>query len=356
MHPSLQRRRAAARLGLLVAALPLAGACAQPGATLPKGDTEAFAARLDRLRRDAGIPGMAAVVVRGGQVVWQQGFGYADAERRTPVTAQTSFHLASLTKPFASIVVMRLVQEGTVSLEDPVSKYGISLGGPGIVRVKHLLTHTSEGEPGSRYQYNGNRFALLDQVILESSGRSFAELVVEQVIQPLGMMQTAPNPRSAADFAHTGYDLAGFTANLAQGFSSDGRSPEAYPTHFSSAAGLVSSAADVARFSVALDGDALVTAATRERIFTPATSTSGARLPYGLGWFVQQHGAARIVWHYGLWTANSSLIVKVPEQGLTFVLLANTDMLSRPYNLGVDDDVRRSPYARAFLEVFAATR
>jgi len=363
VSPSCRRARAAgrsgllppaARLGLLLGALALTEACARAAPTLPAGDTAAFATRLDRLRREAGIPGMAAVVARGSQIVWQQGFGYADEAHQRPVTAETSFHLASLTKPFASIIVMRLVEAGTVSLEDPVSKYGISINSPSVVRVGHLLTHTSEGEPGSRYQYNGNRYALLDQVILASSGHPFAELVTEQIIGPLGMAQTAPNPQSAGDFAHTGYDAATFTANMAQGFTSDGRSREAYPAGFSSAAGLVSSAADLVRFSAALDQHALVSAATQERIYTPATSSSGATLPYGLGWFVQRYGNTRIVWHYGFWTANSSLIVKVPEQGLTFVLLANTDMLSRPYGLGADEDVRRSPYARAFLDVFAA--
>ncbi|HEX6367581.1 MAG TPA: serine hydrolase domain-containing protein [Longimicrobium sp.] len=323
--------------------------------TLAEGDTAAFAARLDRLRRDAGIPGLVAVVARGDQIVWQEGFGYADEARQRPVTAQTSFHLASLTKPFTSIVLMRLVEEGRVSLEDPVSMYGIAVNSPGVVRVKHLLTHTSEGEPGSHYRYNGDRYALLDQVIVKGAGHTVAELIVKQIIHPLGLAQTAPNPQSGPDFELTGYDRAHFMAGMAQGFSSDGRSREAYPASFSGAAGLVSSAADMVRFSNALDTPALVSGATLEKIFTPATSDSGKRLPYGLGWFVQQYGETRILWHYGFWTANSSLIIKVPDQGLTFVLLANTDMLSRPYNLGADEDVRRSPYARAFLEVFART-
>jgi len=59
----------------------------------------------------------------------------------------------------------------------------------------------------------------------------------------------------------------------------------------------------------------------------------------------------RVVWHYGLWTANSSLIIKVPDRGLTFVVLANTDGLSSPYPLG-NGRLDTSPWARAFLDTF----
>ncbi len=58
-----------------------------------------------------------------------------------------------------------------------------------------------------------------------------------------------------------------------------------------------------------------------------------------------------MIWHYGLWTANSSLIIKVPERDLTFVVLANTDELSGPYQLG-EGRLDTSPWARAFLDAF----
>ena len=339
---------------LVLVGLAFAVGCDSGQPVIPFGDTEAFSARLTDLRVSSGIPGMFAAVAEGDQVVWQEGFGFANVEQGVPVTLQTSFHLASLTKPFASTVLMRLVEEGEVGLDDPVSDYGVNLQSPGVVRVRHLLTHTSEGEPGARFRYNGDRFALLDQVIQHASARRFSALLVEQVIHPLELAQTAPNVQSLADFAETGYDRDQFIAGMAQGYTSDGRSRQAYPSTFSSAAGLVASVEDVLRYSDALDRNVLVSAATQAQTFTPATSTSGERLPYGLGWFVQDYQGVRIVWHYGLWVGNSSLIVKVPAQGLTFVLLANSDMLSLPYGLGADADVRRSPYARAFIDAFVA--
>lgn len=84
--------------------------------------------------------------------------------------------------------------------------------------------------------------------------------------------------------------------------------------------------------------------------FAPAVASSGKPLPYGLGWFVQQHRGVQLIWHYGWWVGDSSLIIKIPERKLTFILLANSDGLSRKFDLGQDNDVRRSPFARALLE------
>ena len=59
--------------------------------------------------------------------------------------------------------------------------------------MKHLLSHTSEGNPGERYSYNGNRFAELDKVIQKATGKSFAELLIANILDPLDMKETGPN-------------------------------------------------------------------------------------------------------------------------------------------------------------------
>src|SRR6185295_10621248 len=105
----------------------------------------------------------------------------------------TAYHLASLTKTFASTILMQLVQEGKINLDDPVSKYGITLESNGVIKVRHLFSHTSEGNPGEQYSYNGNRFAELDKVIEKATGKSFAELLIANILDPLDMNETAPN-------------------------------------------------------------------------------------------------------------------------------------------------------------------
>jgi CubicO group peptidase (beta-lactamase class C family) len=327
---------------------------APPIEITPMPGLQGFEAQLDGLRVDLWIPGMAAAIARNGEVVWSKGFGYADAEEEMLAKPTTPFHLASLTKPFASTILMQLVEEGLADLDDPVSQYGVTVESSGVVRVRHLLTHTSEGIPGSGYSYNGNRFGFLDQVIQSATGRSFGELLVERILVPLGLTDTAPNPLDTQAFALTGLDRAQFMARMAAGYQRPAGAvvPLEHPSHFGTAAGLVASAEDMAAFSLAIDQGLFLDAETWEAVFTPAISTGGQTLPYGLGWFIHYHEDVKLEWHYGHWTTNSSLIVRAPEKGLTFVVLANTSELSRRYGLGGDSDVLRSDVAKLFVDSF----
>jgi CubicO group peptidase (beta-lactamase class C family) len=266
------------------------------------------------------------------------------------VTPDTVFHLASLTKPFASVVLLQLVESGQLTLDAPVEQFGITLRADGVIRVRHLLTHTSEGHPGDVFRYSGNRFAELDKVLSGVTGKSFAELVAERVLTPLGLTSTAPNPYNRTACVAAGRDPDLFLQRSAHGYAFDGKTPVEYPAHFVTAAGLVSTVGDVLRFSLGLDRGQLLQPATKELAFTPARSSRGKVLPYGLGWFVQNRRGVKLVWHYGWDRANSSLIVKVPDRDVTFVLLANSEALSRKFDLGQDENVTRSPFAREFLK------
>jgi CubicO group peptidase (beta-lactamase class C family) len=347
------------------AALLTAGcllACGGSGSTTPTAiaitheeGLMGFPARLDSLRVRLRIPGMSAALVHDGEVVWARGFGLANVEQQVAATGSTPFHLASLTKPFAATILMQLVEAGVVDLDAPVSDYGVELASSGVIRVRHLLTHTSGGTPGSRYEYDGNRFGYLDQVIQSASGRSFAELLVERILAPLGLRNTAPNPRQPAAFGLTGLDRTRFMAAMAAGYELQSAEvvPLEHPTYFGVAAGLVASAEDVAEFSVAIDEGRFLEADTWAQVFTPTVSNSGQTLPYGLGWFIQSYQGVTLQWHYGYWTTNSSLIVRAPAQGLAFVVLANTSQLSAAYGgLGSDNNVLRSDVARLFVEAF----
>ena len=338
-----------------VLALALASTCQSPTNSKPATSLEEFAANLEQLRVDGHIDAISAVIARDQSIAWSTSLGGSNAAGKW-VSDTTVFHLASLTKPLATTIILELVDEGKVSLDDPVSKYGIVLSSPGTIRVRHLLSHTSEGTPGSRFAYNGDRFSLLDSVIMRAAGKSFAAALQERIIVPLGLRHTAPTPQSAA-FAESGLDNATYLANVAPGYTWTGTqyAPTAYETFFSTAAGLTSSGRDYAAFSMAMDRDAFLTPATKALAYTPVVGPSGATFPYGLGWFATDYKGVRVVWHYGYWTASSSLVIKVPSQGLTFVLLANTDGLSAAYPLGAGR-LDTSPWARAFLETFAIAK
>src|SRR5687768_11192378 len=404
---------------------------------------------LESLRQELKIPAYSAAIVKDQKVIWAKGFGYADVDNKIPATEHTAYHLASLTKTFASTILMQLVQEGKIKLDDPVSKYGITLESDGVIRVHHLFSHTSEGNPGEQYRYNGNRFAELDKVVQRASGKSFGELLIANILDPLGMNETAPNvprivgtksPNSAGGAAEAEVKaavmdiIAGFNSGnvdqierrlapqqnrfqgeggfltsfidgaelrgafqagfkvkfevhnleaavygdsaiatffmsgtvtppngapriegpwrssfvwnkqdglwklvhshqsamnramitekhqqrfdtvvktLAQPYALDRdfkTNKISYPQGFSTSAGLISTVLDMAKYDIAIDQNKFLAKETQQLAFTPAVSTKGESLPYGLGWFTTNYKGTKLLWHYGYWTGNSSFI------------------------------------------------
>jgi len=308
-----------------------------------------FETRLDNLRKSANIPGMVGGIIKDGQVVWIKNFGYADIQKNIAVTNSTIFHLASLTKTFASTVIIQLVKENKINLNASVANYGINLSEKDTVRVIHLLTHTSEGLPGSNFKYNGDRYALLSNVIQSATAKTFDQVVTERIVQPVGLLNTAPSDMMLA--ATNGFDPTKLKQNTAQGYSSNGVQTADYPKNFSTAAGLISNIDDMLKYASAFDGNLLLTDDLKAKVFSPMISNGGKELPYGLGWFIQEKEGIKLTWHYGYWVGMSSLIIRVPEKKLSFVLMANSDMLSAPYSLA-KGDIWVSPYAKEFLKSF----
>ena len=148
-----------------------------------------------------------------------------------------------------------------------------------------------------------------------------------------------------------GHDTIALLNNLVQGYSADGKQRLSYPKLFSCAAGLIATLDDIMKYSNALDDNQLLGEAAKNQMFTAFISNDGHVLPYGYGWYVKEIENKKVFWHYGQWTGISSLIVKVPEQKITFVVLANSDVLSSAFNL-VGGDVLNSPYARLFLSSY----
>jgi CubicO group peptidase (beta-lactamase class C family) len=338
---------------------------------------------LEALRERLSIPGLSAVIAQDGRIVWTRGFGLAHRERNLAATPDTIYHLSSLTKPFASTVLLQLVEEGRLDLNAPVSQFGISIARREPVKVWHLLSHTSDEPPGTSYRYDGNAFGLLTTVIERVTGRPFAAELADRIIRPLHLTHTAPNPgdlrpfwslfvsldvppsaieEQRAAFRAAGIERAPIEAALAQGYArawgrtiwpsglAGSMQPMPHGITLSTTGGLVSSASDVARFSVALDEGRLLKAETLARAWQPITSAERQTLPYALGWFVQQHQGHTLVWHYGHFLENSTLMVKVPDRRATFVILANSDGLSRWRSLGDNADVLASPAAVLFLQ------
>lgn len=327
-----------------------------------------FAQELEQIRQALKIPGLSAAIVQDQTLVWAQGFGYADIENSIPATADTPYHFASVTKPFAATLLMQLVEEERLTLDDPVSRYGIQLQSPDIT-VWHLLTHTSDGNPGSAHDYDGNRYGLLARVISGAADESFGRLLSERFLLPLEMTHTAPNTSWAwagaegylasmgiGDLYHHFPEVYQNVARPYQFDTSYNNVPSSYSLHFSPAAGLIGSVTDIAKFDIALDNDELIQPATKAEMFSPAIANSGKPLIYGLGWYTQNYNDTRIIWHSGGWSPSvSALYLKVPDENLTFIALANNYNLTRPYPLDSGDVLYSTP-ALAFYKHFVFPR
>jgi len=115
---------------------------------------------------------------------------------------------------------------------------------------------------------------------------------------------------------------------------------------------VVSTVLDLARFDIALDGGELLTPASYAAMMTPATTATGQRLPYSIGWFAQQHAGHELRWHSGWWEdAYSALYLKVPQQRLTLIVLANSEGVwwNNPLDAA---QVQDSAFAQAFFDAF----
>jgi CubicO group peptidase (beta-lactamase class C family) len=337
---------------------------AHAGQPKAAGDAEhlrRFEQQVEELRKLLCIPGLSAAILRDQELIWARGFGQADAQRGVAAVAETPFHIASLTKTLASTLIMQLVEQGKLDLDEPVRRYSADFPDD-RVRVRHLLTHTSEGTPGERYQYNGNRYAYLTLVIERHLGKPFRDVVVDTFLEPVQMGRSVP-----------GHDVLDHKSDVASRFGPDRLTryervledlarpyrlygtemiPTPYPPReLTAAAGIISTVLDLAKYDVAIDRHRFLQPRTQELAWTAALSPTGKPLPHALGWFAQSWQGQKLVWHYGHWPdAYSALYLKVPDRALTLLVLANSDALSAPFY--ATGGVETSPFASSFLRLF----
>jgi CubicO group peptidase (beta-lactamase class C family) len=342
---------------LAIAATVVAGPAASQAPDLDRR-IALFARYADPLRTQLGIPGVSAAVVSGGRVLWENGFGYADVERRIPATPDTPYRIASITKTFTSALLLQCVERGTLNLDQPMRIYGATTPDPAAT-VRQVLAMASDSPAGSRYRYDGDRFAALTTVVEACTRRSFRQALRLEILDRLAMLDSVPGQdlEAASAPAAAGFDegtLARYRtviARLATPYTvHDGRATvgEYPPRGISAAAGLISTVRDLARYSDAIDRGVLVRPEEQAVAWMPFVLANSQRSPYGLGWFTQTTEAGGTVWHYGLWPTFSSLLVKVPSRHVTLIMLANSDGLSARFPLA-EGDVMVSPFARAFI-------
>jgi CubicO group peptidase (beta-lactamase class C family) len=302
------------------------------------------------------VPGVSVAVIDDGKIVWSRAYGVIDSDGKAPVTTATRFQAASISKPVAATAALALVQQGTLALDTDINTTLKSWKLPASaftadqpVTLRALLSHTggttihgfpgyaqgvplatniqvlngtapantkavvSEAKPGERWKYSGGGYQIVQQMIEDSTGRPFADVVRDRVLVPAGMTMSGYALPPAGSFAH--------------GHRADGKPVvggwHTYPEQ--AAAALWTTPTDLARFGLAL---AAAYRGEPGALLNPAIATAMAtpvKNDFGLGPSVRGEGAAIAFSHGGANEGFRAFWVIHPRTGDGVAVMTNND-------------------------------
>lgn len=313
---------------------------------------------LESFRVEAGIPGISYAILQDGVPVWERGLGQQDVDASVAATPDTPYAIGQLSQVLgASLLLRKCMDQSYAELTDPITRWTPSYPEP-LTTIGQLLSHTSLL---GGFRYAPERFAALTGVVEECADEPYGPLLTGEVFESLAMFDSVPGQRLETPEAASQYGLPRLTRlqntlrRLAVPYRVVSRRPQRNPDYQGHAAdaseGVVTTIRDLEKFNAALTSGLLLQPATRDLAWTQVFA-GPVPMPTGLGWFVQGYNGQPIVWQFGVVDgAYSSLIVKVPNRGLTFIVLANSDGLTAPFALNAGD-VTSSIFARLFLRTF----
>ncbi|MEL6255708.1 MAG: serine hydrolase domain-containing protein [Bacteroidota bacterium] len=302
--------------------------------------SEQFAKEIKELQQYFHIPGMAAMVIEEGEIIYEDYLGFADVEAKIPMDAETAVPMASLTKIFAASLVHQLADEGKLSLDDPINEYLDENPFSEDISIAHVLSHTSQGEVGENFYYS-YRFGALTAVIQKASTKAYAEVFQERILDHLEMENSIPHLSEKY--------VEEKKLRVAKPYAWEGEIKEGRIEYgFSSSAGLLSTLQDMAKFDKALDQNSLISASAKSQLFQPLAP----HLPYAKGIFKSKMlEEEEMYWGYGQYDHYSSLYIKLPQRKLSLLLAANNNLMSDPARL-IYGELSYSLFAQSFLKNF----
>ncbi len=318
---------------------------------------------LTSLMRDQQIPGLACALHRGDALVYEGYHGLANVEHGVPVTAESVFEIASVTKLFTTQAILRLAQDKRLTLDDPIHTYvpGLPDAWRGVTLL-HILTHQSgipnytdppryweitreeksldqilalvrdqplKFAPGERHSYDNTGFYLLGTVIERAAGMPYAEYLKQTIFDPLGMTQTRTN------------DYAAVIPHRAHGYDQkDGvivNKPYYSVTNTFSAGNIVSTVRDLLTWRACLYNDSVLDADMRRLWWTPHPSRSANERAYdftvGVGWFMVDSPFGTFYGHNGGIQGFASTFMYYPLTGTTVIVLVNSSRVTEPHKI-----------------------
>jgi CubicO group peptidase (beta-lactamase class C family) len=294
------------------------------------------------------IPGIALLVSRNGEIVRAQGFGVSNVELQVPVKPETLFQSGSVGKQFTATAIMMLVEEGKISLDDPITKYFPDAPANWKpVTVRNLLSHTggftdypkdfdfrkdyTEDDllkivagiplafpPGTKWSYSNLGYLTLGILIHRVTGKFYGDVLEERIFHPLGMQST--RIMSEADIIPN--RAAGYRLVKGQLKNQEWVSPTLNTTADGS---LYFSIVDLAKWDAALYTEKLLKRSSLEQMWTVVKLNDGKPNSgnYGFGWEITSSHGHRLIDHDGAWQGFKTQISRYVDDKLTVVVLSN---------------------------------
>ena len=331
-------------------------------ATLPKWDAAVTQARqivhADLIEQN--LPGLSVAVGAGGDIVWAEGFGWADLEKRTPMSPDMLFRIGTASTALTSVAVGLLVEKGRLNLDDEIQKYVPEFPNKQWpVTVRQLLGHVAgipndggdEGplftkrcerpvdalqfltgyerellfEPGTQYHYSSYGWILVSAAVEAAAAEPFLTFMRKQIFEPLGMDDTKPDSatepipdRATPYFPRFGAD-PGYGLHLMRDIDY---------SCYAGASVFLSTPSDLVRFAMAINSGKLLQPATVRLFQTSQRLASGQETGYGLGWDLETvawpGGQTRMVGHDGESLGGTvASLMTFPEHGIVVAVTSN---------------------------------
>jgi CubicO group peptidase (beta-lactamase class C family) len=305
---------------------------------------------MEEFGRTSQVPGYAIALIKDGDIIWSETFGYADIENKIPVSTKTQFRIGSVSKPLTAAGLGLLIEQGKLDLDMPIQKYVPEFPiNEGTVTIRLLAGHlagirhyrgfeflsndhyptVTDGlsifindtllyPPGERFSYSSYGWNLISAAMERAAGIDFISYMEESVFTPLEMFNTA------ADYADS------TSENRTRFYQLDGNdsivpAPEVDNSYKWAGGGFLSNAEDLVKLVNAHFKPGFLDTATLDTWFTPQVTSSGDETGYGIGWRTGEDCFGnRMIFHGGGSVGGITILTGYPEEKIGIAIVTNS--------------------------------
>jgi CubicO group peptidase (beta-lactamase class C family) len=297
-------------------------------------------------------PGCAILVAKKDRIIYEKAFGMANLELNLPLKPEMVFRIGSVTKQYTAIAILKLMEEGKLSVKDSIQRFFPQFPFKGnTVTLENLLTHTSglidyqvfdihmpnairmdlptslfldslaprplEFKPGTKYAYSNSNYFMLGMIIEKITGKTYQAYLQETILRPAGLLNTYYDvPWKVIPGRVSGYTGNGPKYNNAGYISMN---------HVFSAGALLSNVRDLYNWNKALRSYSIVKKETLDKAWTSYMLLDSTLAGYGYGWFDGMLQGVKTIWHGGAIDGFRAMECYFPEQEIFIAILINAE-------------------------------